>query len=204
MNIFATSTDPKKCAEALDDLRLNKMITETSQMLSVIVGSKLTPITPVFSSEWFQHYDEICIENGLHLIAMEKVTGNNSHVAAFKAIFNHPCTQWAMKVRNNAFWLALHLQHMINEWYVRKNKWHAGTLKSSIVYELVLLRSTSWWFEVKYTTPFVECLGKIDLDFDTCGSTVEKYRKYLSYQWINGKSTPKWTNSNPPEWHKSQ
>lgn len=34
MNIFATYSDPVKCAEVLDDIRLNKMLTETSQILS--------------------------------------------------------------------------------------------------------------------------------------------------------------------------
>jgi len=33
LNIFTTSDDPKLCAQALDDLRLNKMILETAQML---------------------------------------------------------------------------------------------------------------------------------------------------------------------------
>jgi hypothetical protein len=34
MNIFVISSDPKECAQALDDLRLNKMIIETAQLLS--------------------------------------------------------------------------------------------------------------------------------------------------------------------------
>lgn len=35
MNIFLVSEDPVLCAQALDDLRLNKMILETAQMLCV-------------------------------------------------------------------------------------------------------------------------------------------------------------------------
>lgn len=34
MNIFAVDTDTMKCAKALDNLRLNKMIIETAQLLS--------------------------------------------------------------------------------------------------------------------------------------------------------------------------
>jgi len=34
MNIFVVDKDIRKCAEALDDLRLNKMIIETAQLLS--------------------------------------------------------------------------------------------------------------------------------------------------------------------------
>jgi hypothetical protein len=33
MNIFMTSKSPRECAQALDDLRLNKMILETAQIL---------------------------------------------------------------------------------------------------------------------------------------------------------------------------
>jgi hypothetical protein len=37
MNIFVTNPNPKVCAEALDDLRLNKMILETAQLLSTAI-----------------------------------------------------------------------------------------------------------------------------------------------------------------------
>jgi Pyrimidine dimer DNA glycosylase len=39
MNIFVVDPDTKICAEALDDLRLNKMIIETAQLLSTAVRS---------------------------------------------------------------------------------------------------------------------------------------------------------------------
>ena len=34
MNIFVIDPDTAKCAQALDDLRLNKMIIETAQLLT--------------------------------------------------------------------------------------------------------------------------------------------------------------------------
>ncbi len=37
MNIFVTSPDPLASAQALDDLRLNKMILETTQMLCTVI-----------------------------------------------------------------------------------------------------------------------------------------------------------------------
>ena len=45
MNIFVVSDDPFKCAKALDDLRLNKMVLETAQLLSTaahLTGSTVT------------------------------------------------------------------------------------------------------------------------------------------------------------------
>lgn len=47
MNIFAVSKHPRKCARALDDLRLNKMMLETTQILCTMInhieGRQATP-----------------------------------------------------------------------------------------------------------------------------------------------------------------
>lgn len=47
MNIFAVSKHPRKCARALDDKRLNKMILETTQILCTLIneieGSQVAP-----------------------------------------------------------------------------------------------------------------------------------------------------------------
>lgn len=47
MNIFAVSRHPHKCAQALDDKRLNKMILETAQILCTVInlehGEQVTP-----------------------------------------------------------------------------------------------------------------------------------------------------------------
>lgn len=47
MNIFAVSPDPAKCARALDDKRLNKMMLETTQLLCTAIntdaGEQVTP-----------------------------------------------------------------------------------------------------------------------------------------------------------------
>lgn len=46
MNIFVVSYNPKTCAQALDDLRLRKMVLETAQMLCTVLnleaGSQVT------------------------------------------------------------------------------------------------------------------------------------------------------------------
>jgi hypothetical protein len=47
VNVFAVSDNPQKCARALDDKRLNKMILETAQILCAVInikaGSQVTP-----------------------------------------------------------------------------------------------------------------------------------------------------------------
>jgi hypothetical protein len=47
MNIHASSPNPRKCARALDDVRLRKMVLETAQMLCTVLnlraGEQVTP-----------------------------------------------------------------------------------------------------------------------------------------------------------------
>lgn len=44
MNIFAVSRHTRKCARALDDKRLNKMILETAQILCTVLEAKGVPV----------------------------------------------------------------------------------------------------------------------------------------------------------------
>jgi hypothetical protein len=44
MNIFAVSPDPDKCARALDDKRLRKMVVETAQLLSTALHEWNHPV----------------------------------------------------------------------------------------------------------------------------------------------------------------
>lgn len=51
MNIFAVSRHPRKCARALDDKRLNKMILETAQILCTVINEQAdSQVTPYRSS----------------------------------------------------------------------------------------------------------------------------------------------------------
>lgn len=51
MNIFAVSKHPRKCARALDDIRLNKMILETAQTLCTVINlEEKAKVTPYRSS----------------------------------------------------------------------------------------------------------------------------------------------------------
>lgn len=51
MNVFAVSKHPRKCARALDDLRLNKMMLETAQILCTVINiQERAGVTPYRSS----------------------------------------------------------------------------------------------------------------------------------------------------------
>lgn len=96
MNIFLTSLDAKLCAQDLCDLRLNKMILETGQMLCTA----------------YRHY--------------AKLRGWPSQFEGiYKSTHeNHPCNVWLRKDLVNYIWLYDYLHYLAMEKYYRTNKWH--------------------------------------------------------------------------------
>lgn len=55
MNIFVVDPDSWVCAEALDDLRLNKMIIETAQLLSTAMWQQGCPPCDIYKSTHVNH-----------------------------------------------------------------------------------------------------------------------------------------------------
>lgn len=55
MNIFYTFDSPKKCAEVLDDLRVNKMIIESAQILSTVIHKNIDNINDIYKSTHVNH-----------------------------------------------------------------------------------------------------------------------------------------------------
>lgn len=95
MNIFFTDRYPEVAAVHLDDLRLNKMILETAQILCVAYRH-LFPFEA-------QTYDKI----------LYKVSHQN-----------HPCSIWARKNHFNYYWLVKYLYYINKERLRRFNKEH--------------------------------------------------------------------------------
>lgn len=101
MNIFVTDRDPTKSAQALDDLRLNKMILESVQMLAVALAENNCPI------------NELPIKkDGTPF----KARGWGSH----------PCTVWVKQSVHNYDWLVAHTGALINEMYRRRGTMHSA------------------------------------------------------------------------------
>ena len=91
MNIFAVSESTKLCAMALDDIRLQKMVLETTQMLSTAAG---------------HDYDWMAEQFGIE---------------AYKATHrNHPCTLWIGQTSANYAW-GLDLFRKLSAEYTRRS-----------------------------------------------------------------------------------
>jgi len=95
MNIFLVDPDPRICAEALDDVRLNKMLVETGQLLS-------TAYRRLFTTTDQRILDTLYKE---------------THA-------NHPCSVWARKNIYNYSWLLEYFHALHREYYHRKNTTH--------------------------------------------------------------------------------
>ena len=99
MNIFVLDEDPVKSAQAMDCVRVPKMVTESAQMMASALRrwgatDEQMPLTKSGSP----------YKGGYH---------------------HHPCTIFAGDTRANFKWLAHHAEALLDEYYHRFGKVHA-------------------------------------------------------------------------------
>jgi len=97
MNIFLVNKNPYVCAQALCDLRLNKMILETGQMLCTA----------------YRHY--------FPDLAQQLDIANNLYKATHE---NHPCNVWLRQNIHNYIWLIEYFEALDKERFYRCSKFH--------------------------------------------------------------------------------
>ena len=103
MNIFVLDLDPVKAAQAMDCVRVPKMVTESAQMMASALRRHGAT-------------DEDFIKRGV-------LTKSNR---PYKGGYHfHPCTIFAGDTRANFKWLALHAEALLDEYYHRFGKVHA-------------------------------------------------------------------------------
>lgn len=95
MNIFVTSSNAIKSALALDDVRVNKMIIETAQLLSTAIR---------------------CSPGG------DKILNGELYAITHR---NHPCAVWARESRDNFNWLYEHGTALAAMFRLKTYKIHA-------------------------------------------------------------------------------
>lgn len=96
MNIFVISNNPVECARCLDDLRLNKMILETGQLLS----SAYRRLYPTRIDK--EALDELYKDTHLE----------------------HPCSKWTRRRYKNFYWLLELFIQLKEERFYRMGKGH--------------------------------------------------------------------------------
>jgi len=98
MNIFVTSPFPAESAITLPDKHIVKMPLEACQLLSLV------------ASKWYHNYGTLPKTDG---------TPYKTEKGAFR---NHPCTQWAARSIDNAYWLIKWGMNLCDEYTLRYNK----------------------------------------------------------------------------------
>ena len=103
MNIFVLDLDPEKAAQAMDCVRVPKMVTESAQMMASALRRHGAT-------------DEDFIKRGV------LTKSNRPYLGGYK---NHPCTRWAGDSMGNYQWLANHAIALCIEYKLRFGKIHA-------------------------------------------------------------------------------
>jgi hypothetical protein len=164
MNIFYISSNPVKCAKVLDDLRLNKMIIETAQLLSTTV----------------------------HMISYDK--DKNITARVYKAThINHPCAKWCRDSRTSFIWLFRYFICLNKEYYKRKNKLHKS-YNLVIWFEEFLKTGPIFYYNTGVILPPQCNPLKDKYPVEINKSNLEiSYKETLLYKWRNDKREPTWS-----------
>ena len=155
MNIFVTSPCPKESAIVLPDRHITKMSLETCQMLSIVASDK-----------WGHGYGILPKTDG---------TPYKTEKGAFR---NHPCTQWAAKTIDNAYWLIKWGMNLCDEYTLRYNKTHS-CYKTLVDAYYIFPKG-----KIDKVTPFTRAMPdeyKLDESIDTFTA----YKMYIaSKPWV--------------------
>ena len=199
MNIFALDKCPMQSAQWLDDIRKNKMILESAQMLSTAV--RLLSGKPI----------EVRVKHGSGtrlkkhwLLPNEDISEIEEPVSLFSNLFsdsiykvaydNHPCTIWARQSRDNFKWLLSHMSHL----WLQKGGEHGS---ARLIPQLDEYSSTGY-FPSEGLTPFANCARNLErgVDYSEHSDTHEAYRLYMNDRWKENNITLTWRWGREPEW----
>ena len=154
MNIFVTSPFPAESAIVLPDRHITKMPVECCQLLAIV------------ASKWYHNYGTLAKKDG-EPYATEK--------GAFR---NHPCTKWAAKSIDNAYWLIKHGMNLCDEFHLRYGKPHS-------CYNTLL--GAYYLFpkgKIDKVTPFARAMPD-EIKLDTTIDTFTAYKNYINTKtWV--------------------
>ena len=199
MNIFALSRCPMQSAWWLDDIRKNKMILESAQMLSTAVRLLSGTLIEVrvkhgsgtrLKQHWLLPNEDIGeIEEPVSLFS--NLFSDSIYKVAYA---NHPCTIWARQSRDNFKWLLSHMSHL----FLQKDGLH----KSANLLTDFQKYADSGYFPNEELTPFANCARNLErgVDYSEHADTHEAYRLYMNDRWKETNITLTWRWGREPEW----
>jgi hypothetical protein len=175
VNIFAFSPNQSECVKKLDDKRLNKMITETYQIISTVLHENYKVKLEKYG------IDKVgTIEDMYGQLKLYRPTHKG-----------HPVVKWAGETRGNYFWTVQYLRAACAEWYLRYRRNHAVAMmaeEARLDYSRLELENRS-----DSRTPFVNCARRKDMgiDYTNVEDVHEAYTQYIHHRWKLDKYPPK-------------
>lgn len=165
MNYPVPMETPKENAEFMDNVRLNKFISEFQQMINVAMA---------FHG---------ATEN-------ELLVRKNGRVFKAKGHFNHPCTIWARTNRSNFLHMTRSTLEFYKEHIKRGGKGHENVRDN--VRRAIRFASK---LPPGQRTPFPNCAAhdSLGVNYKHLSDVHAAYQLYINDRWDMDKKEPKWT-----------
>lgn len=185
MNIFVLSHDPLEAAEMHCDIHVNKMLSETAQMICTAIWPFL--VTDFELSGWKSK------SKGLKKVVRELYKERTGLFLPSHS--NHPCTRWCAKSRSNLTWLYQLGCGLEKEWRHRKGDITAKHRSAKVLHEAY---KYSHFIKDIGLTPFAQAFVKNYPHLIDLNNPIEAYRnfyvadKHTFAKWNKGRSAPDW------------
>jgi hypothetical protein len=156
---------PRKNAEFMDNVRLNKFISEFQQMIAVAMG--------------YHGASEEQLPKRLN----GKPFGTKGH-------FHHPCTVWARTNRSNFIHMCRSTLEFLNEHYKRGGKGHLNC-RDNIRLAMKFAKN----LPTGARTAFPNCAAhdSLGISYKHVKNVHMAYALYINDRWDLDKKEPKWT-----------
>lgn len=164
MNYPVPTPTPKGNAKFMDNVRLNKFISEFQQMIAVAMG--------------------------FHGATPEQLPKRlNGNPFGTKGHFNHPCTIWVRKNRSNFLHMCRSTLEFLNEHYRRGGKGHANA-RNNIKLAMAFAKN----IPAGARTEFPNCAAhdSLGVNYKHIKDVHVAYSLYINDRWDLDKKEPKW------------
>jgi len=175
MNIFITNPSPVISAYNIDDVRGNKMIVESCQMIGTRLYMCIDKLQSRYPLSWIkankenkQQYKE---ETGLYVPCYIDV----------------PCNIWIRKNNYNFAWLVAHTKALADLYYLRTQKQHASMKIFNSPYfpsDFICYHPYDKLSPLPNCTPFCKSIdGKKQYFTESQEKVIRDYKKFMIQKW---------------------
>lgn len=182
MNVFFIDRDPRVAARGLVDSHVNKMITESAQLLStahrVLDGVERIVLRPRKNDP-----------DKLYRVHVWKLSDGRDNILYQSTHINHPSAKWVRQSTQHYIWLLQHLDEMFKEYTRRWGRYREA--QTTILPVLNILPNNL------NDTGFSDPPCAMPVEYITSNDAVVNYRNYYR---LGKQNIHKWKLGDPPNW----